>query len=94
VIFEKHPDDFEAVAAQIRAFNDTWHWSPATDDLYQRYALAEELPKPAAAALRALHGLLPEGDTMAYLVHMAPRLAELHRCSSRRGRCTCTATRR
>jgi DNA modification methylase len=79
VIFEKHPDDFEAVAAQIRAFNDTWHWSPATDYLYQRYALAEELPKPAAAALRALHGLLPEGDTMAYLVHMAPRLVELHR---------------
>jgi DNA modification methylase len=79
VIFEKHPDDFEAVAAQIRAFNDTWHWSPATDYLYQRYALAEELPGPAAAALRALHGLLPEGDTMAYLVHMAPRLVELHR---------------
>lgn len=79
VIFEKHPDDFEAVAAQIRAFNDTWHWSPATDYLYQRYALAEELPKPTAAALRALHGLLPEGDTMAYLIHMAPRLVELHR---------------
>lgn len=79
VIFEKHPDDFEAVAAQIRAFNDTWHWSPATDYLYQRYALAEDLPGPAAAALRALHGLLPEGDTMAYLVHMAPRLVELHR---------------
>jgi DNA modification methylase len=79
VIFEKHPDDFEAVAAQIRAFNDTWHWSPATDHLYQRYALAEGLPGPVAAALRALHGLLPEGDTMAYLVHMAPRLAELHR---------------
>lgn len=79
VIFEKHPDDFEAVAAQIRAFNDTWHWSPAADYLYQRYALAEDLPGPAAAALRALHVLLPEGDTMAYLVHMAPRLVELHR---------------
>ena len=79
VIFEKHPIDLEVVAAQIRAFNDTWHWSPATDYLYQRYALAEGLPGPVAAALRALHGLLPEGDTMAYLVHMAPRLAELHR---------------
>jgi DNA modification methylase len=79
VIFEKHPDDFEAVAAQIRAFNDTWHWSPATDHLYRRYALAGELPRPAAAALQALHGLLPEGDTMAYLVQMAPRLVELHR---------------
>jgi len=67
------------VAAQIGAFNDTWHWSPATDYLYQRHALAEELPGSAAAALRALHGLLPEGDTMAYLVHMAPRLVELHR---------------
>lgn len=79
VIFEKHPDDFEAVAAQVKAFNDTWHWSPTTDYLYQKYALAEELPGPTAAALRALHGLLPEGDTMAYLVHIAPRLVELRR---------------
>jgi DNA modification methylase len=79
VIFAKHPDDAEAVAAQIRAFDDTWHWGPVTDQQYQRYALAGELPTPAANALRAFYTLLGENDAMAYLVNMAPRLVELHR---------------
>ncbi len=36
-------------------------------------------PARVADALQAMHGLLGEGDVMAYLVMMAARLVELHR---------------
>src|SRR5260370_38160538 len=49
VIFEKHPDDFEPVTAQIRDFHDTWRRSPATDYPYHRYALADTLPGTSPA---------------------------------------------
>jgi SAM-dependent methyltransferase len=60
-------------------FDDTWHWTPVTDDQYQRYALGGELPPRVADALTAFRTLLGENDAMAYLVNMAPRLVELRR---------------
>lgn len=78
VIFGRHPGDRD-VAAQIQAFDDTWHWTPVTDQQYQRYALAGELPDQVGEALIAFRTLLGENDAMAYLVNMAPRLVELHR---------------
>ena len=48
VIFAKHPGDAEAAAAQVKAFDDAWHWGPVTDQQYQRYALAGELPTRTA----------------------------------------------
>ncbi len=85
VIFAKHPGDAEAAAAQVKAFDDAWHWGPVTDQQYQRYALAGELPTRTANALRAFYTLLGENDAMAYLVNMAPRLVELHRVLKRTG---------
>jgi DNA modification methylase len=78
VIFGRNSADCDA-SAQIQAFDDTWHWTPVTDQQYQRYALAGELPPRVADALTACRTLLGENDAMAYLVNMAPRLVELHR---------------
>ncbi|BBX90936.1 restriction endonuclease [Mycolicibacterium boenickei] len=75
VIFNKsgHVDD----AAQIEAFEDTWHWTPVTDVQFSQFI--DEAPNEAADALTAFHTLLGENDAMAYLTNMAPRLLELHR---------------
>lgn len=80
VIFARHPGDHDADAsAQIQAFDDTWHWTPVTDQQYQRYVFAGELPTRVAEALTAFWTLLGENDAMAYLVNMAARLVQLHR---------------
>jgi DNA modification methylase len=78
VIFGKRATSDDA-SAQIEAFDDTWHWTPVTDQQYQRYALAGGLPPQVGDALTAFRTLLGENDAMAYLVNMAPRLVELHR---------------
>jgi DNA modification methylase len=79
VIFARDARVDDAAFAQIQAFDDTWHWTPVTDQQYQRYVYAGELPGPVAEALVAFEVLLGENDALAYLVHMAPRLVELHR---------------
>jgi DNA modification methylase len=79
VIFGSHPHDTDDATAQIQAFDDTWHWTPVTDDQYQRYVVAGTMPEYVAQALAAFRMLLGENDAMAYLVNMAPRLVELHR---------------
>lgn len=64
-------------AAQIEAFDDTWHWDTAAEGAY-----AEVLRSgngAAAEMLRAMRGFLGENDMMAYLAMMAVRLIELHR---------------
>src|SRR5665213_1232199 len=78
VIFAHRDRVADADQAQIQAFDDTWRWSPATDDQYHGI-LAGAVPSGVMEVLRALHSLLGENDAMAYLVNMAPRLVELHR---------------
>lgn len=86
VIFNRRAGDTHADAsAQIEAFGDTWHWTSATDQQYQRYTTAGELPSRVADALMAFSTLLGENDALAYLVNMAPRLVELHRVLKRTG---------
>jgi len=65
-------------AAQVRAFEDTWHWDDAAARLYQETV---EAGGGAAEALRAFKQLIGRngGDMMAYLAMMAPRLVELRR---------------
>jgi DNA modification methylase len=79
VIFAQHDASGEEAAAQIQAFDDTWHWTPVTDGQYQLYTFAGGLPERAGEALTAFRTLLGENDALAYLVNMAPRLVELHR---------------
>ena len=77
VIFDKHPMA-TGDAAQIQAFDDTWHWTPVTDQQYQRVRLAGGC-RGGLRTRCAFRTLLGESDAMAYLVNMAPRLVELHR---------------
>lgn len=74
VIFGKQQDDANA---QIQAFDDTWHWSPETERLYNDILMYS--PNAVIDAMQAFRTLLGENDAMAYLVMMAPRLVELHR---------------
>lgn len=72
----KAPDG-SGSAAQIEAFDDTWHWNDSAES-----AFAEVLRSgngAAAEMLRAMRGFLGENDMMAYLAMMAARLIELHR---------------
>jgi site-specific DNA-methyltransferase (adenine-specific) len=62
--------------AGVRAFGDTWTWSPAAEAAYAEVAAAGGRVATAMDALRRLTG---EGDMLAYLAMMAPRLVELHR---------------
>lgn len=67
----------EGSAAQIEAFDDTWHWNDSAEA-----AFAEVLRSGnanAAEMLRAMRAFLGENDMMAYLAMMAVRLLELHR---------------
>lgn len=77
VIFDRNGQTPETTAAQIEAFEDTWHWTPTT--LTQFGQFIDVAPNEAADALTAMHTLLGENDAMAYLTNMAPRLLELHR---------------
>lgn len=79
VIFAQHDTSGDEAAAQIQAFDDTWHWTPITDGQYRRYTFTGGLPEQVGEALTAFRTLLGENDAMAYLVNMAPRLVELHR---------------
>lgn len=78
VIFSRHDTVSNDDAAQIHAFDDTWRWTPATEEQYGAY-VSGELPGPVSDALVAFRTLLGENDAMAYLVNMAPRLVEMHR---------------
>lgn len=78
VIFNRNDVVNDADSAQIQAFDDTWKWTPVTEQQFVGY-ISGELPTEVADALRAFHTLLGRNDAMAYLVNMAPRLVELHR---------------
>jgi DNA modification methylase len=67
----------EKSAAQITAFEDTWHWGP---EAMAAYDDAMKLGVPRLAdLLQALRAFLGQNDMMAYLTMMAVRLVELHR---------------
>ncbi len=67
----------EQSAAQIMAFEDTWHWTHESEAAYQE--LVTEAPERLARLTEAMRQMLGTSDMMAYLVMMAPSLLELHR---------------
>jgi site-specific DNA-methyltransferase (adenine-specific) len=64
-------------AAQITAFDDTWHWGPEAERTYQEL-LTEGRPE-VATMIGALRSFIGPSQMLAYLVMMAARLVELHR---------------
>jgi len=64
--------------AQIAAFDDTWHWTPAAEEAYRQ--LINEAPGEVGQVIGAMRGFVGHtSQMMAYLVMMAIRLVELHR---------------
>jgi DNA modification methylase len=74
VLFEAK--DGSAAPAQIKAFEDTWHWDQAAarvfDDVVQRGG-------DVADVMVAFRQFLGTNDVLAYLTMMSPRLVELYR---------------
>jgi site-specific DNA-methyltransferase (adenine-specific) len=67
----------EKSAAQITAFEDTWHWGLESERAYRE--VMDHGPRKLADLLQALRSFLGANDMMAYLTMMAVRLVELHR---------------
>ena len=63
--------------AQIKAFEDTWHWSQAALETY--YDLVQNSTNEVSKMIGALHEIIGENQMMAYLVMMTARLKELYR---------------
>jgi len=72
----KAPDG-SGSAAQIEAFDDTWHWNDSAEAAFADVLRSGN--SAAAEMLRAMRGFLGENDMMAYLAMMDARLIELHR---------------
>jgi len=66
-----------ASAAQVKAFEDTWHWDTKAQATFVE--VTHKGPPKLAALLDALYKFLGPNDMMAYLSVMAIRLVELHR---------------
>jgi site-specific DNA-methyltransferase (adenine-specific) len=66
----------ENSAAQITAFEDTWHWN---QDAELAYRETVQNGGKLSELLQTFRSFLGENDMMAYLTMMAPRLAELRR---------------
>lgn len=68
----------EHSAAQIEAFEDTWHWNTTSAE-----AAFDDVMKSShsdvAELLRVMRSFLSTNDMMAYITHIAVRLLEMHR---------------
>ena len=67
----------EESAAQITAFDDTWHWDMGSEAAYRD--VVGNGPTKLADLLQAMRSFLGQNDMMAYLTMMAQRMVELHR---------------
>ena len=75
VLFRERSGDESA--AQITAFDDTWHWSLESERAYQD--VITHGPAKVEQLLAAMRAFLGQNDMMAYLTMMAQRTIELHR---------------
>ena len=64
-------------AAQITAFEDTWHWNLDSESAYRD--VVTNAPGKLPDLLQAMRGFLGDNDMMAYLTMMAQRMVELRR---------------
>ena len=64
-------------AAQITAFEDTWHWTLDSESAYQDVVTNATGKLPDL--VQAMRSFLGDNDMMAYLTMMAQRMVELHR---------------
>ena len=72
-----HEETGQKSAAQITAFEDTWHWSLESESAYRD--VLTNAPGKLPDLLQAMRSFLGGSDMMAYLTMMAQRMVELHR---------------
>jgi len=70
-------------AGSHQVFDDAWKWDSNVEALAQR--LGEWLPRPSVELVRSLISAVGKSSTAAYLVMMAPRLAEVRRVLAANG---------
>ncbi len=80
VLFKEHGTESEA---QIRAFEDYWHWDITAERTYAELTNTDAekrgIPGRLVTLMESMRQFLGQSDMMAYLVMMAIRLAELRR---------------
>lgn len=69
-------------AAQVQAFEDTWHWDETAE---RQYRWTVEIGGSPSELMQAFRRFLGDNDMLAYLAMMAPRLIELRRVLKRTG---------
>lgn len=74
VLFAEHNGTHSK--AQIKAFEDTWHWDESAARSFEEVV---EAGGKVSQAMQAFRAFLGENDMLAYLAMMAPRLVELRR---------------
>ena len=73
----------EQSAAQITAFEDTWHWGLESELAYRD--VITNGPNKVGQLLAAMRSFLGQNDMMAYLTMMSQRMVELHRVLKQTG---------
>ncbi len=64
--------------AHIKVFEDTWHWNEATEEAFRSF-VTSGYDQRLIGQVTNLVEVLDRNDATAYIVMMAPRLAELYR---------------
>ncbi len=63
--------------AQIKAFDDVWHWDDQSSDRVQR--LKNAVANPASKVIAGFEGFTPQSKMLSYTSYMAERLFLMHR---------------
>jgi len=78
VIF-KTEDTHEDSEAQIRAFDDTWHWTYKTEEELQSIIDSSWSESTFVDAIQGFISMLGKNDATAYLIMLSSRLIEMKR---------------
>lgn len=89
ILFQPERDKIKGATAQIRTFEDTWHWGDEAEeeylDLIKGTLTSEKPPQKLIELMKSLRSYLGEVPIMAYLTMMAPRLLEMRRVMKKTG---------
>jgi len=72
--------DCDIDKSQVRAFDDTWYWSPETQKTYEQLIkYSDKTTSQIIKTIISFYDMLGKNNLMAYLVMMTPRLIEMQR---------------
>jgi len=83
ILFKEPGTGGEQSAAQITAFDDTWHWTLETEQAFQE--IVKTAPATVVNLMTALKDAIHRNDLLAYLTMMCIRLLELKRVLKQTG---------